>query len=142
MRPKFFNGKSRKNSISSSPWAWRGSSRSKLYEELGWETLSGRRMSRRTLQIHKIFNNMTPFYLKDEIPPNCIALLSGKIRNTFRTVVCKSNRYLNSFALMQLLSGISLANILMTSNLLITLKNILTRFFVPIPKVFSVYMIL
>ena len=34
--------------------AWRGSSRSKLYEELGWETLSDRRMCRRILQIHKI----------------------------------------------------------------------------------------
>ena len=33
--------------------AWRGSSRSKLYEELGWETLSDR--CRRILQIHKIF---------------------------------------------------------------------------------------
>ena len=33
--------------------AWRGSSRSKLYEELGWETLYDRRMCRRILQIHK-----------------------------------------------------------------------------------------
>ena len=43
--------------------AWHGSSRSKLYEELGWEKLS-RRMCRRILQIHKIFNNKTPSYLK------------------------------------------------------------------------------
>ena len=34
--------------------AWRGSSRSKLYEELGWAPLSDRRMCRRILQIHKI----------------------------------------------------------------------------------------
>ena len=34
--------------------SWHGSSRSKLYEELGWETLSDRRMCRRILQIHKI----------------------------------------------------------------------------------------
>ena len=39
--------------------AWRGSSRSKLYEELGWEALSDRRMSRRILQIHKICSNKT-----------------------------------------------------------------------------------
>ena len=31
--------------------AWRGSSRSKLYDELGWETLSNRRKFRRILQI-------------------------------------------------------------------------------------------
>ena len=30
---------------------WRGSSRSKLFEELGWETLSDRRMCRRILQL-------------------------------------------------------------------------------------------
>ena len=34
--------------------AWQGSSRSKLYEELGWESLSERRWCRRILQIHKI----------------------------------------------------------------------------------------
>ena len=34
--------------------AWQGSSRSKLYEELGWESLSDRRWCRRILQIHKI----------------------------------------------------------------------------------------
>ena len=34
-----------------------GSCRSKLYEELGWESLSGRRWCRRILQIHKIVND-------------------------------------------------------------------------------------
>ena len=42
--------------------AWQGSSRSKLYEELGWESLSDHRWCRRIL--HKIVNNNTPFYLK------------------------------------------------------------------------------
>ena len=36
--------------------AWQGS---KLYEELGWESLSDRRMRRRVLQIHKIINEKT-----------------------------------------------------------------------------------
>ena len=69
--------------------AWRGSSRSKLYEELGWETLSDRRMSRRILQIHKIYNN--------KLPPNCRALFSGNARNNFHEIICKTNRYKNSF---------------------------------------------
>ena len=34
--------------------AWQGSNRAKLYEELGWETLSDRRWCRRILQIYKI----------------------------------------------------------------------------------------
>ena len=77
--------------------AWRGSSRSKLYEELGWETLSVRRMCRRILQIHKIFNYKTPSYLNDKLPPKCRALFSGNTCNTFREIICKSNRYMNSF---------------------------------------------
>ena len=110
--------------------AWRGSNRSKLYEELGWETLSDRRMCRRILQIHKIFYHKTPSYLNDKLPPKCRALFSGNTRNTFREIICKSNRYMNSFSLMQLLPGISLLNILMTFHLLIFLKNILILFFV------------
>ena len=77
--------------------AWHGSSRSKLYEELGWESLSDRRMGRRILQIHKILSNSTPSYLNDKLPPKCRALFSGKTRNTFRQIICKSNRYMNSF---------------------------------------------
>ena len=44
---------------------WQGSSRSKLYEELGWESLSDRRWGRRILQINKIVNNKAPLYLKN-----------------------------------------------------------------------------
>ena len=45
--------------------AWQGSCRSKLYEELGWESLSDCRWCRRILQIHKIVSDKTPSYLKD-----------------------------------------------------------------------------
>ena len=77
--------------------AWHGSNRAKLYDELGWESLSDRRMGRRILRIHKFFNNKTPSYLNDKLPPNCRALFSGNTRNTFRQIICKSNRYMNSF---------------------------------------------
>ena len=39
--------------------AWQGSSRTKLYDELGWETLSDRRKCRRAIQVHKIINKST-----------------------------------------------------------------------------------
>ena len=77
--------------------AWQGSSRSKMYDELGWETLSDRRNCRRVLQIHKIINNNTISYLKDKLPANCKEMFSGIIRNTFHAIMCKSNRYKNSF---------------------------------------------
>ena len=47
---------------------WQGSNRSKLNEELGWESLSDRRWCRRILQIYKIEYNMTPPYLKNKLP--------------------------------------------------------------------------
>ena len=40
--------------------AWQGSTRIKIFEELEWESLSDRRVSRRILIMHKIENNQTP----------------------------------------------------------------------------------
>ena len=54
-------------------------------------------MGRRILQIHKMFNNKTPSYLNDKLPPKCRTLFSGNTRNTYREIICKSNRYMNSF---------------------------------------------
>ena len=47
---------------------WRGTSREKLYTELGWESLNSRRWSRRLTLFYKIINNLTPTYMKDPIP--------------------------------------------------------------------------
>ena len=60
---------------------WSGSRRSKIYEDLGWESLSGRRTCRRILRIHKIVNEKFPSYLKDKLPPNPRGLFSGIPRN-------------------------------------------------------------
>ena len=77
--------------------AWQGSNRSQLYEELGWESVSDRRMCRRVLQIYKITNNMTPSYLKDKLPSNRRPhLFSTDISYTFRQIRCRSLRYMNS----------------------------------------------
>ena len=48
---------------------WRGTSHEKLYAELGWESLSSRRWSRRMTLFYKIMNNLTPLYTKEPIPP-------------------------------------------------------------------------
>ena len=77
--------------------AWRGSSRSKLYEELGWESLTDRRWCRRILQIHKITNNNTPCYLKNKLPCIRRPLYSQINSNTFHKIRCKTDRYMDSF---------------------------------------------
>ena len=78
--------------------AWQGSSRSKLYEELGWESLSERRWCRHILQIHKIASFNTPSYLKDKLPPHRRPLYSqNNNNNTFYGIKCRSSRYMRSF---------------------------------------------
>ena len=47
---------------------WKGTPREKLYTELGWESLSSRRWSRRLILFSKIMNNLTPLYTTEPIP--------------------------------------------------------------------------
>ena len=54
---------------------WKGTSRAKLYKELGWEPLSQRRTGRRFALYHKILNNHTPQYLKNHIQDFLLLLL-------------------------------------------------------------------
>ena len=46
---------------------WKGTSKRKLYDELGWESLSQRRTGRRLALYYKINNDLTPAYLKSHI---------------------------------------------------------------------------
>ena len=45
--------------------AWQGSNRNKLYENLGWESLSGSRFIRSIPQPFKIRTNLTAAYLNE-----------------------------------------------------------------------------
>ena len=73
---------------------WQGSNRSKLYEELGWETLTDSRWCWCILQIHKI-KNTTPSYLREKLPPNRRPLYTFNNSNTFHEIRCKTSRYKN-----------------------------------------------
>ena len=78
--------------------AWQGSSRSSLYEELGWESLNDRRIFRRIIQLYKIVNGMTPSYLHEKLPPRKrTSLYSSTETLFFRGLRCHSQRYANSF---------------------------------------------
>ena len=44
--------------------AWKGTSREKLYEELGWESLSLRHWSRRLILFYKFVYDITPDYTR------------------------------------------------------------------------------
>ena len=77
--------------------AWRGTNTDKLFEELGWESLSHRRWYRRLCLFHKIMNNSTPEYTRRYLPmfkPNPYDLRRRRIFAEERT---NTNRYSNSF---------------------------------------------
>ena len=68
---------------------WKGSSRIRLYEELGWESLSDRRSNNRIFQIYKIISKKTLSYLKDKLPPRHYHF----IVNVFREIKYRTRRY-------------------------------------------------
>ena len=49
---------------------WKGTNRAKLYDQLGWESLSERRVYRRFCLFYKIKHNLTPGYLREHIMLN------------------------------------------------------------------------
>ena len=73
-----------------------GSSHERLHEELGWESLSERRWSRRMMMFYKIINGMAPSYLSDHIPQHHtphVSLRSSSSRPPFS----RTEIYDNSF---------------------------------------------
>ena len=61
--------------------SWKGTNLNKIYDELGWESLTDRRWSRRLFHFFKIQNNLTPPYLKDPIPPIRTHLFGSRSEN-------------------------------------------------------------
>ena len=74
---------------------WQGTNRSKLYEELGWESLSDRRSSRRILLMHKIVNKCTPAYLRNKLERVARAPLAHPL--SLHEPRCRTLRFSNSF---------------------------------------------
>ena len=75
---------------------WQGTSRNKLYDELGWESLSDRRWSRRLILLFKIRNNLTPLYLKNNLPRERIPLYSNRSAS-YHEFMCNTTKHMNSF---------------------------------------------
>ena len=105
-----------------------GSSRSKLYEELGRESLCERRWCRRILQIHEIVSNKTPPYLKDKLDTADICTVNTIITIRFVKDAALRDTWTVSFQ-MQLL-GIMLSHSVTIFHQSISLKTIFYLWFV------------
>ena len=68
----------------------------KLYDELGWESLSDRRWAPRMTTFYKIKNNLAPPYLLDHIPEHRETNIYLRVRNA-RAPFSRTERYVNSF---------------------------------------------
>ena len=118
---------------------WKGSSRTKIFEELGWETLSDRRRSRRILLVHKIENNKTPAYLKDKLPPH-YGPQSGVSPFSFRKHRWMTERFKYSFFPDAILSWNIFIDHFTNMPSLHALKSHLTTFFRPNNKcIFNIH---
>ena len=76
---------------------WRGTSREKLYAELGWESLSARRWSRRLTLFYKIMNNLIPLYTKEPIPPLQQPNYSLRNQDAVGQIRARTEKFLSSF---------------------------------------------
>ena len=69
----------------------------KLYAELGWESLSFRRLSRRLTLFYKILNNLTPLYTKEPIPTLHQANYSLRHQDTVGRMRARTEKFKSSF---------------------------------------------
>ena len=76
---------------------WQGTSRTKLYDELGWESLSDRRWVRRLTLFYKILNGLAPLYLSPHIPTRNEIGMPLRNRNNNACPPIRTERYANSF---------------------------------------------
>ena len=87
--------------------AWRGgSSRDKVYDDLGWEWLSHRRWYRRMSVFYKIVNRQSPKYLTDSITfpdPPWISCFGRQVptlsSNLLTPIVSRTQTVLSVFSL-------------------------------------------
>ena len=77
--------------------AWRGTSRKKLYEEFGWESLNLRRWSRRLILSYKFVNNITPDYTRYPIPKLQQGVYSIRGPDIIGQINTKTMSFKNSF---------------------------------------------
>ena len=76
---------------------FRGTSREKLYSELGLESLADRRFIRRMVFFYKIVNKLAPQYLYDYLPTQNVVSANLRSRPPIRPLAFRTERYRNSF---------------------------------------------
>ena len=77
--------------------AWKGTSREKIYDELGWESLDLRRWSRRLVLFYKNINHLTPDYTRSPIPQRQESNYSLRRRAEIGQIRARTKRFKSTF---------------------------------------------
>ena len=77
--------------------AWKGTSRDRLYQELGWETLYDRRWFRRLCHFFNVRKLQSPSYLFSEIPPVRPVLHNLRHSRTYDQSAARTTRFSNTY---------------------------------------------
>ena len=77
--------------------AWKGTSREKIYDELGWESPNLRRWRRRLVLFYKIINHLTPDYTRIPIPQRQASNYSLRRRATTWQIRARTERFKSTF---------------------------------------------
>ena len=77
--------------------AWRGKSRQRLYDELGWETLYHRRWYRRLCHFFTLKSSHSTEYLFSEIPPERKVMYSLRNPRVYDENIVRTVRFSNTY---------------------------------------------
>ena len=77
--------------------AWKGISRNKIYEELGWESLNDRRWSRLLILFFKLINNLAPEYTRHPIPQTRLPTYAIRNHAVVGRINARTERFQSSF---------------------------------------------
>ena len=114
--------------------AWKGTSRNKIYEELGWESLNDRRWSRRLILFFKFINNLAPEYTRHPIPQTRLPTNALRFHAVVGRINARTERFQSSFYPNCLQEWNSLASEIRESPTVSLFKNIISSLIRPAQK--------
>ena len=112
----------------------RGTSREKLYSELGLESLSDRRYCRKMCFFYKITNGYSPSYLSSYLPDQYSNSRSTRSTNVYKTFKTRTSLFQNSFFPFCVSQWNSLGNQIRDLPIISSFKVSIFRFFRPSPS--------
>ena len=114
--------------------AWKGTSRNKIYEELGWESLNDRKWRRRLILFFKFINNLAPEYTRHPIPQTRLPTYALKNHGVVGRINARTERFQSSFYLNCLQEWNSLATEIRESPTVSLFKNRISSLIRPAQK--------